>query len=219
MDNGIINDGGVQKLNQAYMADSYHRRMKDIYYNQWGLSENEHPIEANSIFITYRIRNPTRPHQPMLKGFEDFYHRLLKRLMSKTRSLEYVYQRQPVGMAAVDYDGSSNSGWLPAEGIHIHSVVAIHPELRAMTMVWLAMLRSHYGEAFFYTKLADTGHSIRASIHYSLKGIMHKGGYYEGRDDLSIYLGPYAQKFESNVIQVGREPGTRKPIFKLKDAS
>lgn len=211
-------NGANQKLNQACISDSYHRRMKEIYYEKWGLSENEHPIEANSIFITYRVRSQSRPNQPMLKGFEDFYHRLLKRLMGKTRSLEYVYQRQPVGMAAVDYDVSSQGGWVPAEGIHIHSVVAIHPELRASTMVWLSVIRSHYGEAFFYKKMSETGHSIRDSIHYSLKGIMHKGGFYEGRDDLSIYLGPYAKKFESQVIQVGREPGSRKPIFKLKSS-
>lgn len=217
MKNDNYGNGANQKLNQAYMADSYHRRMKDIYYNQWGVGENDNPIEANSIFITYRIRNPAKPHQPMLKGFEAFYHHLLKRLMGKKLyPLEYIYQRQPVGMAAVDYDGSSLGGWVPAEGIHIHSVVAIHPELRASTMVWLAMFRARFGEAFYYAKLSETGHSIRDSIHYSLKGIMHKGGFYEGRDDLSIYLGPYAQKFESQVVQVGREPGTRKPIFKLK---
>lgn len=218
MTNYNFNSGRIQKVNQAYMTDSYHRRMKDIYYNQWMISENDHPIEENSIFITYRIRNPARPQQPMLKGFEDFYHHLLKRLMGKTKSLEYVYQRQPAGMAAVDYTGSSRGGWVPAEGIHIHSVVAIHPELRPSTMVWLAMFQSRFGDSFYYKKLSETGRSIRNSIHYSLKGIMHEGGYYEGRDDLSIYLGPYAKKFESQVVQVGREPGTRKPIFKLKTA-
>lgn len=209
---------GRHRINQKYISDYYHRRIRDVYYYQWGINENDHPIERNALFLTYRVYDSNRPLEPMLDRFKKFYHWQLKRMMGDKRSVKYVYERQHVGMAAVDFNGSSLGKWVPEDGPHVHSVIVPHPDLRWMTIVWLDVLQSKYGSAFYYERLSENGYSIQNSIHYCLKGIMHENGFYKDRDDLCVDLGPYKEKFQSKVVRVGRVPVLKKPIFKLKNA-
>lgn len=207
-----------ERITQTYMTDYYYNDVTNTYYKRWGIRENEHPIEGNAFFLTYRGYNSLKSQQPILDRFKDLYHWQLKRMMSTKRSVKYVYERQHVGMAAVDYNGSSLGRWVPAEGAHVHSVIVIHPEFRLMTIVWLNMIKHELGSDFYYKRVRENGHSIRSSIHYCLKGIMNERGYYKGRDDLSIFLGPRKEKFQSKVVRVGRVPVLKKPIFKLRTA-
>lgn len=205
-----------QRITQSYISEYHYLRMRDVYYNQWGINENDHSIERNALFLTYRVYDPNKPLEPMLDRFKKFYHWQLKRMMGDKRSVKYVYQRQHVGMAAVDFNGSSQGKWVPEEGPHVHSVLVIHPELRWMTMVWFAMLRADSNFDFYYERLSETGYSIQNSIHYCLKGIMNENGFYKNRDLMCADLGPYKEKLQSKVVRVGRVPGLKKPIFKLK---
>ncbi len=203
------------KITQDYMTDDYVRRIMHTYYSRWKIRECDHPIINNAVFITYRNYDSQGRFDSMLDRFGRLYMRKNKCLTGPTRSLKSVLEKQPVGMAAIDYDGSSAGKWVPANGPHVHSVLVMHPELRQMTMIYFAMLRAHYGPAFHFKKLTEANSSVRKAVHYSLKGIMGPTGYYKGRDDQAIYLGPYEQKFQSSVVRAGRVPGHTKSIFQI----
>ncbi len=202
-----------KKLTQSLITDQYMDRINRTYYRRWNLNEGDHPINDNGIFLTYRHYDLDRRDQSMIERFKDFNHRIFKAMRSKELSAKSIYERQHVGMAAVDYTGSRLGTYVEAMGTHVHSALIMHPQLRKITLLFFEMLQSHYGKAFHYERLSDTGHSIRDSIHYSLKGIMHSDGFYRDRDDLRWDFGPYDEKFKSQVVRVGRDPRTKQPIF------
>lgn len=214
--NNVLNDNTVNNgaITQTFIANYYYQNIIDTYHKMWSIDSNIVPLNDNALFITFRSYGGDM--KPPLDRFRYLYHWHLKNLMGGKWTPKRIYERQPVGMAAVDFDGSSSGYWVSAQGAHVHSVLVVHPELKVMTQRIFSVLKGANEFDFYYEPLNDSGNSLLDAIHYSLKGIMHERGFYDGRDELSIALGPYRKKLESNVVRTGREPRSKKPIFKPK---
>lgn len=182
---------GFHFLNrQKHYADGLYSIIASTYYDYWNVAEWEYPIIDNTVFITYRVRDVDYRLDPMTMNFYRWTRRIVRAMENEVGCRKWVQQRQPVGMYAMDYDGS-RAGFYVAnrEGAHVHSIMTLHPELKDMTISQLEMASKRYGSGFYWEPF-DPEKTIAETIHYNLKGIMSERGFYPGRAELWDWICP-----------------------------
>lgn len=205
------------RITQDYIRDMYLKHIHDEYYQKWGFDENKNPIKSSTYYFTYRIEDQKNPAAPMLDRFRGFMGAHLKWLRgNKKWSVKHICEFQPVGMAAVDFNGSAFGRKVDEIGPHVHGVLVVHPEFKHWTIPYLQLQNVIHDDDFWIRRPREDGRSMRDWIDYSLKGIMHEKGFYKGRDQLSIHIGARTDELKSNVVMAGRKAGSRQPLFKLR---
>jgi hypothetical protein len=71
------------------------------------------------------------PKEPLTSGFYHWTRQMIKQLAIKHGDRKWVYARQPVGMYAMDYEGSRTGKFVDGKvGPHVHALLVVHPELK-----------------------------------------------------------------------------------------
>ena len=199
---------------KTYTKDELARYLESVihetYYNYWNLSESEFPILDHTVFITYRLVDAGRPKEAMISGFHRWTREMIKNLMVKHDDRVWVYSRQPVGMFAMDYNGSTGRKRVDDRvGPHVHAVLVLHPDLRMDFERELSIKEDEHvtfrrrkknknyldysifsSNHKFWWARHDQRKSMHETIKYNLKGIMHKNGFHSGREDQYNWIMP-----------------------------
>lgn len=199
---------------KSKMSQDINQTITNTYYNYWNLSESEFPILDHTVFVTYRIFDFDRPKEPMSFGFHRWAREMVKNLVIQHDDKFWVYDRQPIGMYAMDYDGSRGGKLVDAKvGPHVHSLMVLHPEIKADVEHQLNLkmiqhmsfnkLRSDDSSSEsqeppskhkFWWAPYNKQQPLERTIEYNLKGIMHQNGFHPGREDYWRVFGPDVSK-------------------------
>lgn len=193
----------MKNFTQSELAGFMHSMIKDTYYRYWNLDENNNPILDHTVFITYRIPNFHMPKEPLTSGFHRWTREMIRNLSVKHGDRNWVYSRQPVGMYAMDYQGSRTGKFVDGSvGPHVHALWVLHPDIKESVewelevkqtenMTWrkrkkeeLHLNHQELEPVYkFYWAPFEKKRALRHTIGYNLKGVMHPKGYWPGRED------------------------------------
>jgi hypothetical protein len=193
----------MKNFTKSELVEFMHSTIQKTYYEYWNLDEEKYPIMDHTVFITYRIFNFYMPKEPLTAGFRRWTREMIKTLAIQHGDRNWVYSRQPVGMYAMDYDGTRTGKLVDGRvGAHVHALWVLHPEIEEsiewqleikqtenMTLRKRKKDKLHLNHQefepvykFFWAPYKKK-RPINYTIGYNLKGVMHKNGYYPGRGD------------------------------------
>lgn len=187
----------MKYCNQNQLAAYMEQIIYNTYYDYWNLDEREHPILDHAVFVTYRLHDSDRRNEPMTAGFHRWSREMIKNLAQQHEDRFWVYGRQPVGMYAMDYQGSKYGKADEKADPHVHALMVLHPDIKLDVEHQLDIKELNhmspkmpYSNHKFWWAYYDKVKPLRQAIKYNFKGIMHEGGFYGGREDRWSLTGP-----------------------------
>lgn len=158
---------------QTHISFDINHIFKDLFHNEWSFDKTEYDIRDYTIYITYRIFNSYKTSEPLTIGFHRWTRNLVKELVREVGNSKkhWVYDRQPVGMYAMDYAGSRNGLKSDSRiGAHVHAIMVVHPELKQLIERLLAESKKHADEEAASSASVDNAASQSSALKLLASG-------------------------------------------------